>query len=72
VIAAVIDERAFHTIEADLAIRHGVAARVVIAGLRDYAARAGWTDRRTAEAWLDAAETAFPLRRAVRVADSIK
>jgi hypothetical protein len=72
VIAAAIDERAFHTIEADLAIRHGVAASVIIAGLRDYAARAGWTDRRTAEAWLEAAETAFPLRRAVRVADSIK
>jgi hypothetical protein len=73
VIAAVIDERAFHTIEADLAIRHGVAARAVIAGLRDYAARAGWTDRRTAEAWFAAAEVAFPLpRRAVRVANSIE
>jgi len=62
VIAAVIDERAFHGIEADLGIRHGVAARVVIAGLRDYAARAGWADRRTAAAWLDAAEASFALR----------
>jgi hypothetical protein len=69
VIAAVVDERAFHVIEADLAIRHGLAARAVISGLRDYAARAGWTDRRTAEAWLEAAETAFPLRRGVRVAE---
>jgi hypothetical protein len=43
VIAAVIDERAFHLIEADVGIRHGVAAKAVIAGLRDYAARAGWT-----------------------------
>ena len=68
-IAAVIDERAFHTIEADLAMRHGTAARVVISGLRDYAARAGWTDRRTAEVWLAAAETAFPLRKRVRVAE---
>jgi hypothetical protein len=67
-IAAVVEERAFHTIEADLAIRHGIAARVVIAGLRDYAARAGWTDRRTADAWLEAAQTAFPLRRQVWVA----
>ena len=66
VIAAVVDERPFHIIEADHAIRHGAAARVVIAGLRDYAARAGWTDRRTAAAWLDAAQTAFPLRKRVR------
>jgi hypothetical protein len=66
VISAVIDERAFHVIEADLAIRHGLAAGAVISGLRDYAARAGWTDRRTAQAWLEAAETAFPLRRRMR------
>jgi len=52
VIAAVIDERAFHAIEADVGIRHGHAARVVIAALRDYAARAGWTDRRTGDAWI--------------------
>jgi hypothetical protein len=69
VIAAVIDERAFHVIEADLSIRHGVAARAVISGLRDYAARAGWTDRRTAQAWLEAAETAFPLRRRMQVGE---
>jgi hypothetical protein len=64
VIAAVIDERAFHAIEADVGIRHGVAARVVIAALRDYAARAGWTDARTADAWIEGAATAFaPPRR---------
>ncbi len=62
-IAAVIDERAFHVIEADIGIRHGVAARVVIAALRDYAARAGWTDRRTGDAWIDAAEGLFALRK---------
>jgi hypothetical protein len=62
VIAAVIDERAFHTIEADVGIRHGLTARAVIAGLRDYAARAGWTDARTATAWTDAAEAVFTLR----------
>src|SRR5262249_28091759 len=43
-VAAVIDERAFYSIEADIGIRHGMAARVVIAALRDYAAPAGWTD----------------------------
>lgn len=63
VVAAVIDERAFHVIEADVGIRHGIAVRVVIAALRDYAARAGWTDRRTADAWIAAAATAFPPRR---------
>jgi hypothetical protein len=67
VIAAVIDERAFHGIEADLGMRHGVAGRVTIAGLRDYAARAGWADRGTAAAWLDAAETSFVLRPIARV-----
>jgi len=67
VIAAVIDERAFHAIEADVGIRHGVAARVVIAALRDYAARAGWTDRRTGDAWIEAAADAFaPRRRSIR------
>jgi hypothetical protein len=62
VIAAVIDERAFFSIEADIRIRHGMAARVVIAALRDYAARAGWTDRNIGEAWIKAAEAIFALR----------
>jgi len=62
VIAAVIDERAFHVIEADIGIRHGVAARVVIAALRDYAARAGWTDRRIGETWIEAAASNFVRR----------
>jgi hypothetical protein len=63
VVAAVIDERALHSIEADVGIRHGMAARAVIAGLRDYAARAGWTDRNTGEVWINEAETIFALRR---------
>jgi hypothetical protein len=62
VIAAVIDERALHIIERDVGIRHGVAAKAVIAALRDYAARAGWMDRRTADSWIAAAEATFPLR----------
>jgi hypothetical protein len=61
-VAAVIDERAFHCIEADVGIRHGMAARVVIAGLRDYAARAAWIDRNTGEAWIKEAESIFMLR----------
>jgi hypothetical protein len=62
VVSAVIDERAFYSIEADVGIRHGMAARVVIAALRDYAARAGWTDRNTGEAWIKEAEAIFVLR----------
>ncbi len=62
-VAAVIDERAFYAIEADVRLRHGMAARVVIAGLRDYAARAGWTDRSTGDAWIKAAEAIFVLRK---------
>jgi hypothetical protein len=63
IIAAIVDERAFHVIEADAGIRHGLAARATIAGLRDYAARAGWTDRHTADAWIREAEALFMLRR---------
>jgi hypothetical protein len=63
VVAAVVDERAFHIIEADAGIRHGMAARVTIAGLRDYAARAGWTDRNTGRAWIREAEAIFKLRK---------
>jgi hypothetical protein len=62
VVAAVVDERAFYAIEADVGIRHGMAARVVIAALRDYAARAGWTDRNIGEAWIKEAEAIFVLR----------
>jgi hypothetical protein len=62
VVAAVVDERAFHSIEADVGIRHGMAARTVIAALRDYAARAGWADRNTGEAWIKEAEAIFALR----------
>jgi len=63
VVAAVIDERAFFSIEADIGYRHGMAARVVVAALRDYAARAGWTERNTGEAWIKEAEAIFLLRK---------
>jgi len=63
VIAAIIDERAFHLIEADVGIRHGLATRIVIAALRDYAARAGWTDRRTGDAWIAAAAAIYAARK---------
>lgn len=65
VIAVVIDERAFHVVEADIGIRHGLATKILIAALRDYAARAGWIDGRTGEAWIAAAEAMFVSRRRI-------
>jgi hypothetical protein len=58
VIAAVIDERAFHVIDTDLNLSHGKAQKALIRGLRDYAARVTdghgkpiWVDYRTAAQW---------------------
>jgi hypothetical protein len=67
IVAAIIDERAFHVIEADAGIRHGLAARVTSAGLRDYAARAGWTDRSTGDTWIREAEAMFTLRKRTEI-----
>jgi hypothetical protein len=67
VVAAIIDERPFHVIEADAGIRHGLAVRTTIAGLRDYAARAGWTDRSTGDAWIREAEAMFTLRKCAEI-----
>lgn len=61
-IAAVIDERPLRSIDHDLRIRNGRAGLVVAAMLRDYAARAWWTDAKTASAWVDAATSRFRLR----------
>lgn len=61
-IAAVIDMRAFHTIEADKNIKHGKAETVTIRGLRDYAARARWVAGRTADVWINDASLSFRLR----------
>lgn len=66
VIAAVIDERAFHVIDTDLSLSHGKAQKATIRGLRDYAARvtnsAGkpiWVDYRTAADWKMTASLTF-------------
>lgn len=58
-IAAVIDHRSFNVIEEDLSLRHGKAKTVTIRGLRDYAARAEWVDRRTAATWKQEAAQSF-------------
>jgi hypothetical protein len=52
VIAAVWDERPFRVIEQDLGIRNGAATKATAAGLRDYAARAGWATGNASQKWL--------------------
>jgi hypothetical protein len=64
VIAAVIDQRPVRVIAQDLGFGHAKIANAVINGLRDYAARAGWVDGRTAGQWMAAAEMTFKPRAA--------
>jgi hypothetical protein len=63
VISAVWDERGFRTIEQDLNIRNGAAAKATAAGLRDYAARAGWAQGAASKRWLVSEGAVFRLRR---------
>jgi hypothetical protein len=63
VIAAVIDERGFREIEQDLRLRNGAASRAVAAGLRDYAARAGWAHGQASRKWLVTEGAVFRLRK---------
>jgi len=63
VIATVIDERSFRIIEQDLNIRNGKAEQATIWGLRDYAARADWCDKRLRTTWITTASEVFRLRR---------
>lgn len=62
VIRAVIDEQNLVFIDSELRLRHGTAKRAVVAGLRDYAARAGWADAKLAPKWIETAESVFTLR----------
>lgn len=50
-IAGVVDERSLRSIEDDHRLKHGRAAKIIAAGLRDYAARAGWVDAKTVILW---------------------
>jgi hypothetical protein len=51
VVAAVVDMRGFRQIEQDMRLRNGSAPKIVIAGLRDYAARARWVDHQLTAKW---------------------
>jgi hypothetical protein len=60
-IDALVDERGFRDIEAEHRMRNGKARKVVIAGLRDYAARAGWVSGQVRYSWLLGASGLFRL-----------
>lgn len=59
VVSAVIDERPIRTIALDVARRHSLVERGIIAGLQDYAARAGVVTGGLAARWMAGAESIF-------------
>lgn len=59
VFAGVVDETPFKVIGANVGRRYAVVRDGFIAGLRDYAARAGWVTREEAKGWIAAAENIF-------------
>ena len=62
VIAAVQDLRPCWLLDRELRLRHGKAEEVLIAGLQDYAARAGWVRGNLAREWQLAAAALFRVR----------
>lgn len=59
VFAGVVDEVPFKTIGANIGLRYVVVRDGFIAGLRDYAARAGWATKTEASEWEAAALKVF-------------
>lgn len=59
VIAIVVDHQPFEAVEQETGVPPGRAAVAVVAGLRDYAARAGWVDDRLAQQWITEAAAVF-------------
>lgn len=62
VIAVVIDERPLDNIEVELNLYRGKAKMVVIAGLRDYAARSRMVPPQIAQQWMTAAAKQFHVK----------
>lgn len=60
-IAVVIDERSIRAVSEDLRFDHKRIKRAVIAGLQDYAARAGFAPSGLATRWQGEAERVFPV-----------
>ena len=48
---AVIEQQSFHSLDRDIGVREGTAAKATVWGLRSYCAMAGWLDRSTKRAW---------------------
>lgn len=63
IIAAIVDGQPFREIEIELGLRHGAASRATAAGLRDYAARAGWAQGPAVQRWLVGEGAVFRLKR---------
>lgn len=63
VIDTVWDERPFRICDQDYNLRNGRSAEAVAAGLRDYAARAGWVQGAASRNWLVSEGAVFRLRR---------
>ena len=54
--AAVIEQQSFASLDRDIGVREGTAAKATVWALRSYCAMAGWLDRKTAKAWEEEAE----------------
>ena len=54
--SAVIEQQSFASLDRDIGVREGTAAKATVWGLRSYCAMAGWLDRKTAKAWEEEAE----------------
>ena len=66
VYGAVYDERPLHILDSEHRLKHGSAKKTLIAGLKDYAARAGWVKRiEVAQRWKDDAASIWRRRRII-------
>jgi hypothetical protein len=61
--SAVVDLQSFASLDRDIGVREGTAAKAVVWGLRSYCAMAGWLDRNTARTWEEEAEHGWKNRR---------
>lgn len=59
---AVVEARSFASLDRDIGVREGTAAKATVWGLRSYCAMAGWLDRDTAKAWEEEAANGWSKR----------
>jgi hypothetical protein len=60
--SAVIDRQSFNSLDRDIGVREGTAAKATVWGLRSYCAMAGWLDRSTTKAWEEEAANGWKNR----------